>query len=159
MQIPNRPGREPPADWRRHHGDSHRECNPPPGHGPAPTFLWGGKQAARASRRASRRLDPDGCLVRFGSQPAGGEIGRGEVSAGTNEGMGRRMLTTASGDDVTELVSHGRKRLNAALATLAQHGEPLPASRGRCTPGLTPGPLTRQTFSSRYVVHGRNGTH
>ena len=49
--------------------------------------------------------------------------------------MGVAVLTTATDDDIRELVSHGRKRLDAALATVAQHGEPLPASRDAALPG------------------------
>src|ERR1700680_5274597 len=56
-------------DWRRHRGDSRRDCKQPLGHGVAPKFLWGGT-SHQGGRRASRKLDPDGCLVRFGSQPA-----------------------------------------------------------------------------------------
>ena len=50
----------------------------------------------------------------------------------TNDGMG--VAVSASDDDIRELVSHGRKRL-PALATGAQHGEPLPASRDAALPG------------------------
>jgi hypothetical protein len=38
--------------WRRHRGDSHRECKQPLGHGLAPKFLWGGK-CRQGGRRAS----------------------------------------------------------------------------------------------------------
>jgi len=50
----NRPSREPPKDWRRHRGDSHRECKQPLGHGLAPKFLWGGTRH-QGGRRASRQ--------------------------------------------------------------------------------------------------------
>ena len=51
-RLLNRPSREPLNDWRRH-GNSHRECTQPLGHGLAPTFSGWHKPPGRSQSIAA----------------------------------------------------------------------------------------------------------
>src|SRR4029453_2457638 len=53
----NRPSHEPQKDWRRHRGDSHRECKQPLGYGLAPK---GWHKPPGRSQRIAASLIPTG---------------------------------------------------------------------------------------------------